>query len=138
MLDGAGDAHGDVQLRSDDLAGLANLHVAGHVAGIHRRARGTDGGAELVGQLVDHLEVLFRADAAATGDHAPGALQVRAVALAGGQADEAGVRGQGGIDVDGLDRCAVALGCFRPRSGANGRHHDLVGRQFHGDDALPA
>ena len=35
--------------------------------------------------------------AAAAGDHAPGALQVGAVGLAGGQADVAGVRGQRGI-----------------------------------------
>src|SRR5690606_35965800 len=66
VLDGAGNAHGDVQVRGDDLAGLADLHVAGYVAGIYRGAGGTDGGTELVGQLVDHLEVLLRADTAAT------------------------------------------------------------------------
>src|ERR1700739_188123 len=38
VLDRARDAHGDVELRGDDLAGLADLHLVGRVAGIHRRA----------------------------------------------------------------------------------------------------
>src|SRR3989304_4781137 len=103
VLDGATDADGHVKFRGDDLAGLADLQVAGHVAGINRSARGTDGGTELVGQLEDDLEVLFRTDTTATGDHALGALQVRAVAGTSGEADEAGVGRQGSIDAGRLD-----------------------------------
>ena len=128
---------GDVQLRRDDLAGLADLQLVRHVAGVDRRARGADRGAELVGELVDDLEVLGRADAAAAGDHARGALQVGAVGLAGGEADEARVRRQrrrrrstastGGV--------AAARG-FRPRRGAHGGDHGVVGRRLDGDDRV--
>ena len=70
VLDGAGDADRDVQLRRDDLAGLAHLQVVGRVACVHRRARCTDGGTELVGQLVEHLEVLGAAQRPTAGDDA--------------------------------------------------------------------
>ena len=49
MLDGAGDADGDIEFGRDDLAGLADLVVVGHEAGVDRGARGADRGAELVG-----------------------------------------------------------------------------------------
>ena len=42
MLDRAGYADRDVQLRRDDLAGLADLQIAGYVAGIDRRTRRAD------------------------------------------------------------------------------------------------
>ena len=53
MLDGARNPDSDVELRRDDLAGLADLEVVGHEAGIHRGARGADRGAELVGHRFD-------------------------------------------------------------------------------------
>ena len=68
VLDGAGDADGDVELGRHDLAGLADLVVVGHEAGVDRGARGADGGAELVGERLEHLEVLARAHAAAARD----------------------------------------------------------------------
>ena len=52
VLDRAADADGHVQFRRDDLAGLADLQFVGDVAGVDRRARGADGGAELVGEGV--------------------------------------------------------------------------------------
>ncbi len=55
MLDGAGDADGDVELGRHHLAGLADLLVVRRVAGIDRGARGADGGAELVGDRLDAL-----------------------------------------------------------------------------------
>src|SRR6201991_4387546 len=69
MLDRAGDADGDVEVRRHDLAGLADLVVVGHEAGIHRRARGADGGVELAGDLLQQVEVLARLHAAAARDH---------------------------------------------------------------------
>src|SRR5690242_8889619 len=45
MLDGAGDADGDVELGRDDLAGLPHLVVVRHEAGVDRGARGADRGA---------------------------------------------------------------------------------------------
>src|SRR3546814_8247905 len=44
VLDRAADADGHVQVRGDDLAGLADLQLVGHVAGVDRGARGADGG----------------------------------------------------------------------------------------------
>src|SRR5690606_21460049 len=117
VLDRAADADGDVQVGGDDLAGLADLQFVGNVAGVDRGARGADGGAELVGEVEDDLEVFFGTDAAATGDHALGALQVRTVGFAGGQADVAGVRGQGRLDAGRFHRRAAAAGRFRPGRG---------------------
>ena len=68
VLDRAGDADGDVEVRRDDLAGLPDLVVVGHVARVDRRARGADRGFELVGERVEQLEVLGAAEAAAAGD----------------------------------------------------------------------
>src|SRR5690606_26109002 len=114
VLDRAGDAHRQVQLGGDDLAGLADLQLVRDVAGVDRRARGAHRRAELVGQLVDDVEVLLRPHAATARHHPPGALQVGADGLALGQADEAGVGGQGGGGVRCLDRRAAVARGFRP------------------------
>src|SRR5260370_753772 len=50
MLDRAGDADGDIELRRHHLAGLADLPVVRRIAGIDRRARRADAGAEFVGE----------------------------------------------------------------------------------------
>ena len=74
MLDGAGNADGDVELRRDDLAGLADLIVIGRIAGVDRGAAGADGGAELVGERVEQaVELLVRAEGAAARDDDLGA-----------------------------------------------------------------
>src|SRR5215218_7136647 len=63
VLDGARNADGNVELRSDDLAGLANLVIVGRIARIDRGAAGADGGAELVGERVEQsMELLRRAE----------------------------------------------------------------------------
>src|SRR5690606_32290743 len=59
MLDGARDADGDVEVRGDDLAGLADLPVIGGVARIDCGARGAKGGAELFGQGGEDFGELF-------------------------------------------------------------------------------
>src|SRR5262247_3287320 len=58
MLDGAGDADRYIEVGGDDLAGLADLIVVRHEARVDGRARGADCGAELVGDLVEHVKVL--------------------------------------------------------------------------------
>src|SRR3546814_17921400 len=88
--------------RTDTLFPYPTLFRSGHGAGVYRGARGADRGAELVGEVEDDLEVLLRANAAAAGDHALGALQVGAVGLARGKAHVAGVRGQGCLDAGSL------------------------------------
>src|SRR5690606_33798227 len=67
VLNGTGDADRDVQLRSDDLAGLTDLHVVRHEAGVDGGTRGADGGTQLVGQGVQVLEVVTVAHATAAG-----------------------------------------------------------------------
>src|SRR6266567_3537117 len=63
VLDGAGDAEGDVELRRDRLAGLADLELVRVVAGVDRGAGGADGGTERVGEFLDDSETLRTADA---------------------------------------------------------------------------
>src|SRR3954453_22386863 len=67
VLDRAGDAVGDVELRRDRLAGLADLEAVRLPARVDRGARGTHGRAEGVGEVLDGLEVTT--GATATGDH---------------------------------------------------------------------
>src|SRR5690606_11928182 len=81
VLDGTGDAHGDVQLRRNDLAGLTDLHVVRHEAGVHRSAGGAHGSTQLVGQAVQQLEVVAVLHAATTRDHDLGTGQFGAVGL---------------------------------------------------------
>src|SRR5262245_20401899 len=69
MLDGARDTDGDVELRRHHLAGLADLVVVRHVAGIDRGSARASRRAEAIGKRLDQgLEVLARLHAAATGN----------------------------------------------------------------------
>src|SRR5690606_5572836 len=80
VLDRTGDAQCDVQLRRHRLAGLADLELRRVVAGVDGGTRGTDGGTERVGQLLDDLELVRRAHTAATGDDDRRLRQLRPVA----------------------------------------------------------
>ncbi|TYZ65677.1 hypothetical protein PybrP1_007048 [[Pythium] brassicae (nom. inval.)] len=82
VLDRARDADRDVQLRRHDLACLPDLQLVRHVAGVHRRARGADGAAELVRELVEQLKVVAALEPAAARDHDARGRQVRALRLA--------------------------------------------------------
>ncbi len=59
MLDRARNADRDIDLRRDDLAGLADLIIVGRLARIDRGAAGADPGAELVGERVEQSMELF-------------------------------------------------------------------------------
>ena len=69
MLDGTGDAAGDVEIRGRDLAGLSDLIVVGHIACAHDGARSTDG-VELLCHSLQHFEV-FTIQRAATACSGP-------------------------------------------------------------------
>src|SRR5688500_2103310 len=53
VLDRAGDTDGDINLRSDDLAGLTDLVILGRIAGVDRDADSADSSSKLVGERVD-------------------------------------------------------------------------------------
>ena len=100
VLDGAGDADGDVELGLDGLAGLADLLGVGAPAGVDDGASGSDGGTELVGEGFDVLgEAFGAADAAAAGDDDVGFREGDAGAALGGLAGDLEARG-GEIEVD--------------------------------------
>jgi len=114
MLDGAADADRDIEFGRDDLARLADLQFVRHVAGIDRCARCADGSAELVGEVVDDLEILRRAHAAAAGDDALGALQVGTLGGTGGEADETRMGRQLDIDVERFNTSVATASRFWP------------------------
>ncbi len=82
VLDRAGDAERDVELRRDDLAGLADLRRVRVPAGVDDGARRADRAAERARELLGEREVLGRAEAAAAGDDHVGVLDRRAARLA--------------------------------------------------------
>ena len=81
VLDRAGDADRDVELRRHRLPGLADLCRVRVPARVDDRARGGDGTAERLGELLDELEVLGAAEPATAGDDHVGVLDRRAFAL---------------------------------------------------------
>lgn len=77
MLDGTTDTDGDVELRCDNLSGLADLEGVVCVASVDGGTRGTDGGVECVGEGLNVLlEVLCRLEGTATRDDPAGGCQV--------------------------------------------------------------
>merc|ERR1719195_2572753 len=124
MLDGARDSDGYVQFRCDDLPGLTDLHVIGHHAGIDRSPRGADGGAHLVRQIVEHLEVVAALHAAPAADDDLGAGQLGPVRLAQLLPDP--FRVGGGIRAD-LVLCCAAAGALVRVEGGGAHRQDLDG-----------
>src|SRR5580692_8864329 len=126
MLDRAGDADGNIKVGRHDLAGLADLVVVRHVAGIDRGAAG----AELVGQRLEDLEVIAAAHAAAAGHHDLGRGELGPLAL--GQLG-AHIRRQAlaALAADLLDRGRIAPWALARRrlevGRADGDDLDLVG-----------
>src|ERR671922_1982176 len=71
MLDGTGNSDRDVELRCDDLAGLADLVIVGDKTGIDGGTRRADGGAKLVGDLLQQVEIVAGLHAAPARDDDP-------------------------------------------------------------------
>src|SRR5258705_2803148 len=91
MLDGAGDADRDIEFGLYHFAGLANLPVVRRVSGIDRGARGTDTGAELVGEGLDISgKILAALHGTAAGDDDLCRGQFGTIALGDLFADKAG------------------------------------------------
>ena len=109
VLDRAGDADGDVELRRDDLAGLADLELVGDEARVDGRARRAERGAEHVGELGDEPEALGAAERAPAGHDAPRRHQIRPRAAAGAPRHEARVARQRDVEGALLDRAPAAL-----------------------------
>ena len=85
MLDRTRNAGGDIELRPDGLAGLADLPVRGDPALLHQRPRAAIFGAENLGQIFDQLEILHRAQAEAAGDHDIRIGELRLIGIAIGR-----------------------------------------------------
>ncbi|MDT4801795.1 hypothetical protein FQZ97_345090 [compost metagenome] len=135
MLDGTGDAHGDVQVGGDDLAGLAHLHIVGREAGVDGGTGGAHSRAELVGQLFQQGEVLAVAHAAATGDHYAGGGEFGALRLRQLFLDEACIAGIVNA-VEGFDARAAAGRLGRCEAGAADRDHLDAFCALHGSDGV--
>ena len=79
MLDRATDTNRDIEVRSDDLASLTDLHVVRTIAGINSstgRANGTVLAAQSGGKIIQETEVLATLETTTTADDKLGACQV--------------------------------------------------------------
>src|SRR4051794_1728585 len=111
VLDRAGDPGREVELRRDGLARLADLRGVRIPAGVDDRARGSDRAAERAGELLERLEALGLAEAAAAGDQDVGVLDVHVGAPLLATRDHLRLRRpRGELDVDVLDARARAVG----------------------------
>ena len=112
VLDRAADAHREVELRLDDLAGLADLLAVRDPARVDRGSRRAHGAAQGRGELLDEPEPVGAADAAATGHDDPGVIDRRGGALGLDAVDDRdrGLRqlpgGGDGLDLPGARRPA--------------------------------
>src|SRR5699024_529964 len=106
VLDRAGDAQCDVEVRGDGDTGLTDLGGVLDVAGVDGGAGGADCGSEAVGEVVDQREALRGTEAAAAGDDGLGAEQGRTLGV-----------DHGGLAAD--DRRGTTLGGGH-RQGAEG------------------
>src|SRR5690606_4388496 len=81
MLDRAGNTNGDVQIWSNDLTGLTNLHVVRYETSVNRCTGCTNSSTDFVGHFVQHLEVVAVLHATATRYNDLGTGQLRTVRL---------------------------------------------------------
>ncbi len=132
VLDGAGDADGDVELRRDDLAGLPDLPVVGRIARVDRGARRAQARAQALGQGLEHLEVLRRAHPASARDDHLGRLQVGPVRL-GHLATDKARQSAVGHRGDAFHRCRSAFGGRIETRRAHGGDDQAIGALHRGN-----
>src|SRR3954447_7316792 len=105
VLDRARDPRGQVQLRRDGLARLADLGRVGVPAGVDHGARGGDRAAHRTRELLERLEALGLAEAATARDEDVGVLDVHVGAALLAALDHRGLEAVGReLDVHVLDR----------------------------------
>src|SRR5206468_5718460 len=121
--DRAGNADRNIDLRSDDLAGLPDLIVVRRIAGIDRRARRTERCAELVGERIEQgVELVRRAERAAARNDDLGAGELGPRALRRFERHEAaGAHWRAGVDLLERSIAPAALRLVEGR-GADGDH----------------
>src|SRR3954462_8018226 len=135
VLDRARDAGREVQLRSDRLAGLADLCRVRVPAGIDHRARGGNRAAERLGEVLTELEALGLAQAAAAGHEDVGVLDVHVGAALLAALDHRRLgrpRRQLHVDVLDLSRAVARLADLERVQAAD--HHDRLADVVHGHD----
>src|ERR1700754_1578236 len=113
VLDRAGDAGRQVQLRRDALAGLADLGGVGVPAGVDDRAGRGDGAAHRLGEFLAELEALCGTETAAAADEDVGVLDVDVGAALLAALDHLRLGRplrELDVDVDDLSRAAGLLG----------------------------
>src|SRR5215210_2333560 len=113
VLDRARDARGEIQLRRDGLARLADLGGVGVPARVDHRARGRDRAAERARELLERLEALGLAEAAPARDEHVGVLDVHVGAALLAALDHLRLQGVlGEVDLHVLDRGGVGGICI--------------------------
>src|SRR5215218_7896114 len=115
VLDRAGDAGRQVELRGDGLARLADLGRVGVPARVDHRAGGRDGAAHHAGQLLELLEALGLAEPTAAGHEDVGILDVHVGAALLAALDHRGLEAvRREVDPHVLDgrRAGAGLACL--------------------------
>src|SRR4051795_3036362 len=134
VLDRARDARGEVELRRHRLAGLADLGGVRPPAGVDHRAGGGDGAAERAREVLERLEALGLAQAAAAGHEDLRVLDVHVGAALLAALEHLGLlRVRLELDVEVFDRGAAAGLLELERVQATDDHAD-VGAVVHARD----
>src|SRR4051812_3501725 len=134
VLDRAGDAGGEVELRRDGLARLADLGGVRVPAGVDYRAGGGDRAAERVRELLELLEALGLAQAAAPRDEEVRVLDVHVGAALLAALDHLGLqRVRAELDIEVLDRGGAAAFASLERVQAPDDHAELRSIVHRGD-----
>ena len=98
MLDGAGNAEREVQLRCNHLPGLTDLPVIRGKTHIHCRTGGAHCGTDRIGKAFKRLETRLIKETCATGNNTAGTHKFRTVTPGFLEADKARTFIHGGTD----------------------------------------
>ena len=129
MLNSAGDAERDVQLRRDDFARLTDLQRVVRIAGVDSRTRRTNGGTEDVSERVERLLERLRILERAAARHDAG-RRAEFGAVGFGEVDSDVLR-RGVGDGDGVE--GLEFGRGGRVGGGGGEGGGTHGEEFDGD-----